>query len=110
MAGEEGESEIVCIFTENHSNLPITPPSMLSSFFALRFTYSDDNAEIRHGIGIFLPLLVFLRRSVQVKVTLLAGLSYKLAYSALSMLQVKCDVMLNSFYLGGICTQVTGIN
>lgn len=79
---------------------------MLSSFFALCFTYSDDNAAIRHGIGIFLSLLVFLRRSVQVKVRLLAGLSYKLAYAALGMLHVKCAVMLNPFYLGGICTQV----
>ena len=97
MAGEEGDSEI--IFTENHSNLPITPPSMLNSFFALCFTYSDDNPAIRHVIGIFLSFLVFLRRSVQAKVTLLAGLSYKLAYSALSMLQVKCDVMLIRFTL-----------
>ena len=105
MAGEEGESEIICIFTEN--DRPITPSSMLSSFSALCFTYSDDNAVIRHGIGIFLSLLLsFLKRFGQVKVTLLACLSYKLANSALSMLQVKCDVMLNPFYVGGICTQV----
>ena len=93
MTGEEGESEIICIFTENHR--PITPSPMLSSFSALCFTYSDDNAVIRHGIAIFLSLLLsFLRRSVQVKVTLLAGLSYKLANSALSMFagKMRCHV------------------